>query len=378
MEALKKLSRHLARRPIELRKLRDEGVKIIGYIPNGFLPGELIWACGAVPVGLIRGGEPEPVAVSGAYIPRFVDTFCRSQIGYRELGEELYQMIDLLAVAVTDNNMRGLADTWDFYTPVEVYRVGIPHEKSELAMKYYLEELNLFKEKLEKFTKQEIKDQRLKEEIGILNRIRGYLRDISLMRKSNRPPISGKDFCRLNHASYIADKFAFVEVLEALRGELKAKEAEVKAPRILLTGSTLAMGDYKVLDLVEDAGAEVVIEEFCTGIRPYWEDVAPDGDLTEALADKYLKRRVPSAFQVPSEERVDFLLRLARDFRANGIIWYQQMYNDAYHVQSYYFEKILRKELNIPMLKLESDYDRMEVEPMRTRVETFIETLKRG
>jgi len=114
MEAMKKLSDHLATRLIELTHMQGEGTKLIGYTPGGYMPEELVYACGAVPVGLIRGGDPEPVAESAAYVPRFIDTFCRSQIGYRMLGEEpLYQMIDLLVVPVTDHNIKAIADCFN-------------------------------------------------------------------------------------------------------------------------------------------------------------------------------------------------------------------------------------------------------------------------
>jgi len=60
----------------------------------------------------------------------------------------------------------------------------------------------------------------------------------------------------------------------------------------------------------------------------------------------------------------------------DGLIWYQLMYRDSYDVESFYFEKILKEKLGIPMLKVQSDYDKAELGPLRTRIETFIETLK--
>ena len=379
MKAMERLADHLARRPIELRRKRDAGAKIVGYTPGGFMPEELVYACGAlpIPVGLIRGGDPEPVAISGSYIPRFIDTFCRSQIGYRESGEEsLYQIIDLLIAPITDCNNRAIADMWNFYTDVEVFRFGVPLGKTDHGYKYYLEGLHLLKEKLEKFTGVEIKDEKVREEMTSSNKIRELLKEISLMRKLKRPLLSGADFARLNHASFYADKAVFAEVLESLRVELKEKETpSIEAPRVLLTGSTLAMGDYKLYELLETAGAVIAIEEFCEGIRHYWETVNIDGDLMEALADRYFRRRVPCAFFRPARERIDFVLKLASDFKVDGIVWYQLMYRESYDIESFYFDKIC-KEKDIPMLKLQSDYDMAEKGPMRTRVETFVETLK--
>ena len=89
MNAINRLMTHSKERSNDLKVLKGKGVKIVGYVPNGYMPEELVYACGAIPVGLIRGGEHEPVAASEKYLFPLLDTFCRSQIGYRVLGKEL-------------------------------------------------------------------------------------------------------------------------------------------------------------------------------------------------------------------------------------------------------------------------------------------------
>jgi len=380
MEAMKMLSDHLATRLSELTRMRKGGIKLIGYAPGGYMPEELVYACGAVPVGLIRGGDPEPVAESAAYVPRFIDTFCRSQIGYRMLGEEpLYQILDLFVVPVTDHNIKTIADCFNFFAGDNVFRFGVPHQKDEYAFEYYLAGLNAFKEKLEEFTGSRIENGKLREAVDLCNRMRYLLREISLLRKSERPPITGREFAKLNHASFYADKTVFTEVLKSTYEDLKGKaSSKAKGPRILLTGSTLAMGDYKVLEMAEEAGATIVVEEFAEGVRHYWEDVRVNGDLMESIADRYFRRRVPPAWFRPSRERLDYLIELARDFKVDGIIWYQLMYRSSYDIQSFYFEKLLKEKLDIPMLKITSDYDVSERGPLRTRIETFVEIIKAG
>ena len=96
-----------------------------------------------------------------------------------------------------------------------------------------------------------------------------------------------------------------------------------------------------------------------------------------ALADGYFMRRIPPAWFRPGKERLDFLVKLARDFKVAGVIWYQLMYRESYKTESYYFPDILKKETGLTMLTLESDYDTAEVGQMRTRLETFIESIRR-
>ena len=379
MEAINTLSVHLDSRLLQLKEMRDKGIKIVGYVPNGYMPEELVYACGTVPVALVQGGEHEPVAVSVACLGRFMDTYCRAQIGYWLLREAtVYQMLDLLVVPVTDHHVRAIAESWDFWTEVEVFRLGVPHHKTEHAFRHYWGWLRSLKEELERLTGVEITEQRLKDEIALSNELRRLFREISLMRRSAPPLISGKEFIRLMHDSFFADRRIMVEALEEMVEELKTGETSAPSgPRIMLTGSTLASGDYVVVDLLEQAGASIVIEEFSEGLRNYWHDLDVDGDPVRALAAGYFMKEVPGAFfRGAAKERFDFLIKLARDFSVDGVLWYSLMYRDTYDVEGYLFPRVLDK-FGIQALNLRSNYDAGETGSFRTQIESFLETIAR-
>ncbi len=379
MEALDRLSAHLKTRLVDLSRAREEGRKIIGYTPGGYLPEELVLASGAIPVGMIKGGDHAAVELAGAHLCRWFDPFCRAQIGYGVSGgDPYYNIIDLLVIPVTDNHIRALMNVLGSNTDLNIFPFGVPHTKDEYAPGFYRHGINQLKKRLEELTGVEITEPKLREAIDLCNQERELLREISLMRKSQPAPISSRDFVALNHASFLADKKVMVDILQSLVRELKRQATpSQEGPRILLTGSTIAQGDSKIVDLTEEAGGVIVIEEFGEGIRPYWEKVNPDGDLMGALADGYFMRRIPPAWFRPGKERLDFLVKLARDFKVAGVIWYQLMYRESYKTESYYFPDILKKETGLTMLTLESDYDTAEVGQMRTRLETFIESIRR-
>ena len=379
MEATEKLSLHVKNRLADLAKARDEGRKIIGYTPGGYLPEELVLASGAIPICLVRAGDHSMVEAAGAYICRWFDPFCRAQIGYALSGDDpYYNIVDLLAIPITDNHIRAISDTVSYNSGIEVFPFGVPHKKDKSALEYYLEGITRFRKKLEDFTGNEITDSMIREKVLLCNRERELLREISLMRKGDSVPLSSRDFIALNHASFIADKEFMVECLELLVRELKEETwRPVKGPRILLTGSTIARGDSKVLDMIETAGGEVVIEEFGEGIRPYWDNVQPDGDIMNNLAEAYFMKRVPPAWFRPGRERLNLLVDLAVDFNADGVIWYHLMYRESYKVESYFFPGILKEKTGLNMLTVESDYDATETGPLQTRIETFIETIRR-
>jgi benzoyl-CoA reductase/2-hydroxyglutaryl-CoA dehydratase subunit BcrC/BadD/HgdB len=382
MTTLEKFIAQLRERPSELLKLKQAGTKIIGYVPNGYMPEELVYAGGAVPVGLIRGGDHEAVTAAEAHLFRFLDTFCRSQIGYRVLGKEpFYQLPDLLVVPITDRNITAIADSWELSTDVEVFKFGVPRYKGvKHAFEYYVDGLVLLKKRIEKLTGIEITTARLKEEIELSNRINNIMEEISLSRKSHNPGISGKNFMRLNHAGYYTDRHSLLSSLEAILKEVRVGGYVQKAgARIMLVGSTMAEGDNNVVDLIEKTGGNIVFEEFSEGIRSYRIKIEPNGNLINNLADAYLEKRVPPAlFHSVMKERFDYLLKLVKEFHVDVVVWYSLMYRDCYDREGLLFSRVLEKETGVPFLKINSDYDASETGQMSTRIETLIEMVKQG
>lgn len=377
MGAIDRIQSLLEKRPTDLEQPKAEGLKIVGYIPGGYFPEELVLAAGGIPVCMIQGGEHAAVELSGEYVDRWLDTFCRAQIGYGMSGEDpYYNMIDILFIPITDNNVRVISDTLDYFSDMEIFPMGVPHTKDVGGYRYYRHGLMKVKTKLEDFTGAKIEEQQLKSAIDLCNKERSLLKEISLTRK-NSTKISAKDFVMLNHASMLLDKAVFVEELATLADELKnSAPMSQNGPRILLTGSTLAMGDHVVLDLIEEAGGTVIMEDFAEGIKPYWTNVKTTGDAMDALADAYFMDRVVPAWFRPGVERQKHLIQIIRDFNASGVIWYQLMYREAYKLESYYFPEILKKETGLSMLTLESDYDPSETGQIRTRIETYIDGIR--
>jgi len=380
MKSLDKLDSHLKTRLLDLSKAKEQGRKVIGYPAGGYLPDELVLACDAIPICFIQAGDNAVLRDAGNYVCRWFDPFWRSQIGYLTSRKNpYYEIVDLIAIPITDNHVRAFSNTAGFYTPeVESFVFGVPHVKDKLALDYYLQGINRLKKKLEELTGIEITDSRIRQSIELCNRERALLKEISLMRKSENFAVTSKDFVALNHGSFLADKETMIGILESFIKEVKdSPPLSNNGPRILLTGSTLAQGDSKVMDIIEDTGGVIVMEEFAEGIRPYWGKVKLEGNLMANLADSYFMERVCPGWFRPGTERLDFLVRLARDYSAAGLIWYQLMYRESYKVESYFFPDKLKKETGLPMLVLESEYDAKETGPMKTRIETFMETIKR-
>lgn len=374
------LAAHLKDRPAQLREAKEKGIKIIGYLPGNYVPEELIYASGAIPVCLIHGGNPRPAEAALSVLPQVICPFARAQIGERLLKENpYYGLIDMLIAPVTCQHLKKVAEIWEYENEPEVFMLGVPHQHTSIyEQEYYYDRIRVLKDRLQSFTGNEITDKGLGESIALYNRMRELLRKISLLRHNDSPPLSSLDFIKMNHASFYADPVFMVGALESTYRELATKQPSTgtDTPRLLLIGPNIGWGDYAVLEQAEAAGSAIVIEEVCEGIRYYWQDIENQGDLYQSLVRGYLIDRVPCAFmRYSSRERLDFALKLIEDFNVSGVIWYELLCCETYDSEAYYFaEKIAER--NIPMLILESDYSTAATGQLKTRMQAFTEIIK--
>ena len=380
MNILEELAQITRTRPEMLKEQREKGIKTVGYIGR-FVPEELIHASGALPYLLCRGGQPDPLEVVIPYMLRVMSPYSRSQIGYHLLGiDPVIPMLDLIVAQCSTCHESRLADLFEYFK-LPTVRLGVPPDwEKSLSRVYYQKRLTWLREKLEDLTGNNITDEKLKGSIESMNKIRDLLRKINLLRRKQPPALGGYDFIRLNHYSFYCDLEKLPPKLNDLYEQLQKEKRNfpIGAPRILLAGHVVSVGDYVVPKLIEDSGGVIVGEFLDEGIRQYPWDVKIDGDLMANLVDTYyVERTPPSIFQPAWEERVRYLKKLIRDCNIDGVIWYELSFEEIYNMEGYIISKAM-EEMNIPLLKLESSYEyaREAMGPLTTRVESFIESIK--
>ncbi len=101
------------------------------------------------------------------------------------------------------------------------------------------------------------------------------------------------DFVALNHGSYLADKETMIDILGYYIEEAGDTAFDsLNSPRILFTGSTLARGDTKLMDIIGKSGGTIAVEEFAEGLRPWQDTIKLEGDMLSNLAETYFMERV--------------------------------------------------------------------------------------
>jgi len=167
------------------------------------------------------------------------------------------------------------------------------------------------------------------------------------------------------------------ELLEGLLAQLEYSHTittQGSLPRILLMGSELDDPEY--LRIIEDQGAQIVIEDLCCTYRYLADLVEEDSNPIEALTRRYLSR-MPCPRMHPAIPRIERLKELAQLYRVDGVIYTTIKFCDL-HAGAYPIVRDHFKELDIPVLHLEREYGFAGRGQVKTRVQAFLEMLREG
>ena len=379
-EIIEKMSKIAKNRPAVLKQAKSNGKKVIEHT-GSFVPEELIYAAGAKPYLMCRGGEPEPPESPLSYLLRFMNPLARSLAGYHMLGlDPVTPFADIIAFQETDCQVGRVSELME-YMKMPVYKLGVPADwNKDLSREYYYRALEKFKNRLEELTGTTIDDVKLLEQIKLSNKIHDSLQNINELRKKENPPITGYDFMKINHFSFFMDPEEAIEQLEALYLELKDKEGAYpkQGPRLLVAGHAVAIGDYVVTKMIEDNGGLIVSEMMDEGIRHFNHKVSTEGDLLRNIGVRnYVDKLPANIFQPSWKERFEYMKKIIEEFNIDGVIWYQLAFDEIYNMESACIAKWL-SEIKVPFMKLETSYEysRESMGPLETRIESFIESIK--
>ncbi len=364
----------------ELVNEKKKGNKVIGTFCV-YVPEELILAVGGTCVGLCAGAE---IGIDEAekVLPRNTCALIKSFMGFKLAGLCPYiQASDLVVGETTCDGKKKAYEVLNDYK--ETYIMEIPQMKAERDRTLWRGEVIRFREKVEEIMGRKITVENLRQGIKIANGKRRALQRLTALRKDIPSPISGLDALLVNQITFYDDPIRFTKNINILCDEL---EDRVKkglgvtkngTRRILVSGSPMAVPNWKIPFIIETSGAIIVAEESCIGERSTRDLVDDTGktldEIIDAITDRYMK--IDCACFTPNEERIEHILDLTRNFKVNGVIHYSIQFCTPYSIEAYKVEKALQRE-GIPFLKIETDYGMEDIGQLKTRIEAFLEMVR--
>ncbi|MFH1032540.1 MAG: double-cubane-cluster-containing anaerobic reductase [Chloroflexota bacterium] len=363
----------------ELREHAKNGGKVVATYCV-FVPEELVWAAGAIPVGLCAGAQFS-IPIAEEVLPRNTCALIKSSFGFK-LGRicPYVQSSHLIVGETTCDGKKKMFELLAQHQPV--YVMEVPNKKTPQSRELWLKEVWAFKDVIVKLTGNKITTGKLNQAIELVNERRRALQRLYNLRKFKPVPISGKDALLVTQVSFYDDVKRCTEQVNALCDELTERVAKgegvapVNAPRILVSGSPMAIPNWKLHHILETSGAVVVCEESCTGTRHFAELVKHGKSLEEQiknLAERYMN--IHCACFTPNDERLDDIVNLAKEYQADGIIHYNLLFCHTYASEAVKVEKRL-KEAGIPLLRVETDYSDEDMGQLKTRIGAFLEMIK--
>jgi benzoyl-CoA reductase/2-hydroxyglutaryl-CoA dehydratase subunit BcrC/BadD/HgdB len=286
--------------------------------------------------------------------------------------------------------MRRIQEYWEKYFGIPTFALGVPRTHDRFrsrpqAIAYFRNELELLRRRLGEFSGKEIKNSQIRRAIALCNSIRENLRTLFEYPRDYSSPIEWYDVLQIAHAGFLMNRSDYLKELIKIENELRKRSSQVKSrdvrPRLMICGSILAIGDNKVLDIVKQAGGNIVADGVCTGSLLSRKNVTVygiRGDPIDALAERYLYN-IPCPFMTDTEKRINRITKIAIDYKVSGLIYYNltncETWRAEFEFMKEAFKNPERPELWKPMLLIESEYSPADVGTIRTKVEAFIEMI---
>lgn len=363
---------------LETLNLKRPKVTILGMN----IPEEMILALGEVPHYII-GGSFGSCSWSDSYVPRDTDSVTRSILGFLK-NEDINAFKDsLIIIPIVCDSMRKIA--YMLEDDFNIVTVDFPPEKeSKYATKKWKDEMYKLRFALEKHLNKKITKHALLEASELVSRARETMR--KFINISNNKNIISKTTAQfiLNTYYFTENIQIWTEKLELLCNEIKSKSKNqnnttIQKPNILIMGSPIYFPNSKIPFLLEDINLDMgtninlitqrmMIEYDDSRVSlskdklfEYIVNINYESDCSQAYTDnKYL---------------FDFVKQVEAGEQVDGVIYHVLKGQIEYDFELERYENLFSKK-DIPIFRLETDYNYQDIEQLRIRMEAFMEMIK--
>ncbi len=352
------------------------GGKAIGFLLTD-VPEELIHAAGFFPFG-ISGGDTR-MDMADAHLQFWACSFVRSSLAMALEGK--LDFLDGLIIPHTCDTTRMVLGIWKHAKPLSLmdnFRIPKQVERPS-AQKYLVGEISRLKKLLEDFRGSEITDEELWQSIKLYNSNRELLRKLFFLHEKNPNLLGNRNLYTIIKSSMVISREKLNKLLQELLNSLE-KEEETSSPgnhksRIVISGTLLE--PMEILDFFEESGGVIVADDLKNGFRYIESDVPEKSDPIEALAERQRSRIPSAAYDNNNNPRRDFLVNLAKEKKADGVILLHLKYCEPENYD-YYDNYLALEAAGIPAMRIETEFGGVALGQLRTRVQAFMEMVGGG
>lgn len=362
---------HAGRHPEETIRasMAETGKPAVGCFPL-FVPEELVYAAGFLPVGL--WGGTGTFQRSNRYIQSFACSILRADLELGLAGK--YDLLRAVLIPTQCDTLKCVCEDFKAAVPqVPVIGVTIPHNRTiQAAHGQLLDEFDYLTASLRAVQTPDCRPMPLEEAFAVYEDHRAAVRAFLDLVPDHLVTVSPKVRHLVLKAAWSMDKRLYTEKLRRLTDLLKAQPKEdFDGHRFVVTG--ILLDAEPVLDLLEELHVGVVDDLLCHESLQVRTPTRPGGTVSSRLAYRYLDLRGASPLHDPGKPRGAILAQLVRDRGADAVLFAQMKFCDP----EAFDRPIVAQDLaasGIPMLTLEHDQLVPSVGQLRTRLQAFLET----
>jgi benzoyl-CoA reductase/2-hydroxyglutaryl-CoA dehydratase subunit BcrC/BadD/HgdB len=350
----------------------------MGYL-SALVPVEILTAAGVAPIRL-KGTVSEAITKADAHMETIVCPFVRNV--YDSVLKGKYQYLDGLVLPHLCDSMDRTSDIWSYTLDLPYFHfLNVPHVTDGPSFEFTKEIYRIFIRSLEDATGRKIKDQDIAHAIVYHNRNREVMRELYGLRKFDVPLISGVEMMKVLVAAMSLPVQESTALVESVINEIKNRTnvPDHRQARIMVLADQI--DDVAIADIIESAGAWLVMDDISIGSKMYDSDVDIHSDPIEALAERYLRKvKLPTSvasghtYNESLEPRFGHLSRYIRDFNVNGVIQVIYRYCDPFGFEVPTVKNFVQS-TGVQVLYLEDEYSLSALPRLKTRIEAFLEMI---
>lgn len=357
-------------------ELKEQNIPLVGTYCT-FMPQEIALAAGAVVVSLCSTSD-ETIEEAEKDLPRNLCPLIKSSYGFGKTDKcPYFYFSDLVVGETTCDGKKKMYEYMAEFKPVHVMQ--LPNSANDAASRaLWRSEILRLQSVLEQQFNCTISEQDLRAAITLKNRERAALSSFYRLGQLNPPALSGSEILKVVYgATFKFDKNALIDELNALSEKVRSEYQQGKRledrPRILITGCPIGGAAEKVVRAIEENGGWVVGYENCTGAKATEMQVSEEGDVYDALTDKYLA--IGCSCISPNTQRLNLLSQMIEEYQVDGVIDVILQACHTYAVESLAIKRHVRQQHDVPYMAIETDYSNSDIGQLNTRVSAFIEML---
>jgi len=347
------------------------------------VPNELIYAAGGIPVRLCSGSYTA-YAVGDEIVPRDACPLVKAVMGMADIRmSKAFENCSLLAVPITCDCKKKIAGMLNQVKPTVMLHIP-PMKETDTDVEQYLQELYHLVSVLEQTTGNKITGQTLADSINQIGYAQYEMSRFLKYRRHNPALFYGTQVMAVMNSYAYMPVWKWANQMSRLNTEMEKRLSEKKfvgkdnQPRVLITGSPVTFPNIKVPLMIEEMGGRLVADETCLGERALYDPVTVadnsfDG-MMRAIAGRYTRPCDCPVF-VDNRQRLYRIKQMIKVHKVDGVIYHVLRGCLVYDYEYKIMEDELGK-LNVPVIRVESDYNEEDVEQLRIRIEAFIELIK--